>query len=248
MRSLLFVPGDDARKLARSLVSGADALILDLENSVAADKKDSGRQRLRDFIFSARQREERPLLYVRVNGLETGLSGPDLDAVLPAGPDGIVLPKSRSGADIQHLGAMLAVREAQIGLPDGATAILPFVTQTAASLFGLASYAGASRRLTGLAWSAQELSVALGALTSRLPDGAYATPYQLARALTLIGARAAGVEPIDAVFADFRDEGGLRVECEAARRDGFSAKLAIHPAQIPIINEVFDRRANPQAE
>ena len=239
MRSLLFVPGDDARKLAKAMSSGADALILDLEGAVAPSGKTPARQLLRDFIFDARRQNPRPRLFVRINGLETGLAGPDLDAIMPAGPDGIMLPKSRSGADVQHLGAKLAVREAECGLPDGGCAIIPLVTETAASLFGLASYAGSSQRLLGMAWGAEDLSAALGAETNRLPDGAFAAPYQLARTLTLVGARAAEVEPIDTVFTAFRDEAGLRRDCEAARRDGFTAKMAIHPAQVPIINAVF---------
>jgi citrate lyase subunit beta/citryl-CoA lyase len=239
MRSLLFAPGDDARKLARAMASGADALILDLEDSVAPSGKVPARQILRDFIFDARRGSQRPRLFVRINGLETSLADADLDAIMPAGPDGIMLPKSRSGADVQHLGAKLAVREAQSGLPDGACAIIPLVTETAASLFGLSSYAGASQRLLGMAWGAEDLSAALGAQTNRLPDGAFTAPYQLARTLTLVGARAAQVEPIDTVFTAFRDEAGLRRDCEAALRDGFTAKMAIHPAQVPIINAIF---------
>lgn len=239
MRSLLFVPGDDPRKLAKAMTSGADALILDLEDSVAPSGKVPARQLLRDFIFDARRQNVRPRLFVRINGLETGLADPDLDAIMPAGPNGIMLPKSRSGADVQHLGAKLAVQEAENGLPDGGCAIIPLVTETAASLFGLASYAGASQRLLGMAWGAEDLLAALGAQTSRLPDGDFTAPYQLARTLTLIGARAAEVEPIDTVFTAFHDETGLRRDCEAARRDGFTAKMAIHPAQVPIINEIF---------
>jgi len=244
MRSLLFVPGDDARKLARALASGADALILDLEDGVAPTRKGEARAALRDFIFSARQHQSRPRLLVRINGLETDLCGADLDAIMPAGPDGIVLPKCRSGADVQHLGARLAVREAECGLPDGACAILPLVTETAGALFGLASYAGSSQRLLGLAWGVQDLATALGAQTSRMADGALTAPFQLARTLTLAGARAAGVAPVDTVFAAIGDEAGLRAECEAARRDGFSAKMALHPAQIPVINEVFAASAD----
>jgi citrate lyase subunit beta/citryl-CoA lyase len=238
MRSLLFIPGDESATFAAALLS-ADALIFDLTAASAQARMDHARQSLRDFIFSARRSKERPRLFVRINGLETGMAGLDLDAIMPAGPDGIVLPYARSGADVQHLGAKLAVREAENGLPDGHCAILAMVTETADSLFGLASYAGSSQRLLGMAWSAQALTTSLGAQTSRLADGAYAAPYQFARTLTLVGARAAQVAPIDAPFTDLSDEAGLRAECEAARRDGFSGKLAIHPAQVPVINEVF---------
>lgn len=242
MRSLLFVPGDDADRLARALASGADALILDLEDGVAPARKHQGRTSLRDFIFSARQQKQRPRLFVRINGLETDLCGDDLEAIMPAGPDGIVLPKCRSGADVQQLGARLAVREAECGLPDGACAILPMVTETAGSLFGLASYVGSSRRLLGLAWGVQALAAALGAQASHLPDGALTAPFQLARTLTLFSARAAGVTPVDTHFAAIGDAAGLRAECEAARRDGFAAKMAIDPMQVAIINAVFDER------
>jgi len=238
MRSLLFIPGDESATFAAALLS-ADALIFDLTAASAQARMDHARQSLRDFIFRARRSKERPRLFVRINGLETGMAGLDLDAIMPAGPDGIVLPYARSGADVQHLGAKLAVREAENGLPDGHCAILAMVTETADSLFGLASYAGSSQRLLGMAWSAQALTTSLGAQTSRLADGAYAAPYQFARTLTLVGARSAQVAPIDAPFTDLSDEAGLRAECEAARRDGFSGKLAIHPAQVPVINEVF---------
>ena len=239
MRSLLFVPADSDRKLEKSLQSGADALILDLEDSVGAAAKPAARLRLRDFIGRQRSQPARPRLFVRVNALDSGLIDADLDTVMASGPDGVVLPKSRHGADVQHLGAKLAVREAELGLADGSTGILAIATETASSLFGLSTYGGASHRLLGLAWGAEDLSAALGAETSRQADGTLAGPYVLARNLTLIAARAASVEPVDTVFVDFRDEAGLRAECEAARRDGFTCKLAIHPAQVPVINACF---------
>jgi citrate lyase subunit beta/citryl-CoA lyase len=163
---------------------------------------------------------------------------------MPGAPDGIVLPKSASGADVQQLGAKLAVREARLSLPDRSTRIIPIVTETAASLFALQSYAGASPRLAGLTWGAEDLSADLGAETYRLPDGGYTAPYALARTLTLLAAVAAGVAPIDTVFPPFRDTAGFRAECEAARREGFTGKMAIHPDQVPVINEVF----TPSAE
>lgn len=239
MRSLLFVPADDHAKLAKAMRSGADALILDLEDSVAPSAKAHARETAAAFLREARTAAARPRLFVRINPLQGVLADADLDAIMPAAPDGVMLPKSRMGADVQHLGAKLAVREAEHALPDGSTAILAIATETAASLFGMASYAGASRRLRGLAWGAEDLSAALGAETNRRPDGTYAAPYELARTLTLLAAHAAEVEPIDTVYTKFRDDAGLRAECEAARRDGFTAKLAIHPAQIPAINEAF---------
>jgi citrate lyase subunit beta/citryl-CoA lyase len=239
VRSLLFVPGDDKKKLAKALLSEADALIVDLEDSVAFAAKPAARRIVADFLIEARQHVERPRLFVRVNPLEGGLSDADLETVMPAAPDAVVLPKSLDGASVQQLAAKLAVCEAENGLADGATGILAIATETASALFGLASYRGCSPRLEGLAWGGEDLSADLGAETNRLPDGAYAGPYFLARTLTLIGAAAAGVTPIDSVFTNFRDTAGLRAEAVAARRDGFAAKMAIHPAQAPIINEVF---------
>jgi citrate lyase subunit beta/citryl-CoA lyase len=239
MRSLLFVPGDSEKKLAKALECGADALILDLEDSVALASKAQARATVAAFVSAVRAHPVRPRLYVRVNPLDGGLTEADLDAAMPSEPDGIMLPKSLNGADVQRLGAKLAVREADHGFPDGSTRILAIATESARSLFGLASYAGASARLEGLAWGAEDLSADLGAETNKLPDGSYCGPYRLARELTLFGAVAAEVAPIDTVFVNLRDETALRAECLAARRDGFTAKMAIHPAQVSVINEVF---------
>lgn len=239
MRSLLFVPADSSRKLEKSLGCGADALIVDLEDSVALAAKPAAREAARAFITAARQAAARPRLILRVNSLDSGLLEADLDAVMASAPDAVMLPKSRHGADVQNLAAKLAVREAEFGLPDGSTQIIAIATETAGALFGLASYAGASRRLAGLTWGAEDLSAALGAETARLADGSHADPYRLARALTLLAARAADAEPIDTVFTDFRDNAGLAAECAAARRDGFSGKMAIHPAQAAVINAAF---------
>ena len=239
MRSLLFVPADSERKLARSLESGADCLILDLEDSVLPQGKTKAREMAAAFLASARRQSPRPRLFVRVNALDSGLVEADLDAVMGAGPDGIVLPKCLNGASVQHLGAMLAVKEAEFDLADGGTRIIAIVTETAASIFAMGTYAKASARLEGLAWGAEDLSACLGAETAREADGSYTFPYTLVRSLTLLAAAAAGALAIDTVHLNFRDLAGFRRECEAARRDGFAAKLAIHPAQIAIINEAF---------
>jgi citrate lyase subunit beta/citryl-CoA lyase len=239
MRALLFVPGDSARKLDKAMQSGADVLIVDLEDSVSREGKESARLTARDFLREAMPSAGRPTIYVRVNGLESGLADGDLDAVMSHGPDGILLPKAIAGADVQHLAAKLAVREAEHDLPDGATRIIALATETARSLFGMGSYRGCSHRLAGLAWGGEDLAADLGAESNRLPDGTYADPYRLARSLTLVAAAAAEVPAIDTVFTDFRDLNGLRAEAEAARRDGFAAKLAIHPDQVAVIREVF---------
>jgi citrate lyase subunit beta / citryl-CoA lyase len=239
MRSLLFIPGDDEKKLGKGLGSGADVLLIDLEDSVALTRKPEARRLTSAFIAEARKTVVRPRLFVRINAHGTGMVSDDLDAVMPSGPEGIMLPKSQSGEDVALLSAKLAVREAENGLEDGRTEIMPVATETAVSLFHLGSYAGISHRLTGLTWGAEDLSADLGAETNRLEDGRYTDPYRLARALCLFGASAAAAAPIDTVYTNFRDLEGLRRECEAARRDGFTGKMAIHPAQVAVINEVF---------
>ena len=242
MRSLLFVPADAPRKLAKARDCGADALIVDLEDSVALSAKEAARAGAADFLRDCRAEPNGQRLIVRINDLASGLADADLDAVMRFAPHAIMLPKASGGPDVQHLGAKLAVREAENDLPDGSTAILPIVTETGQAMFGLGTYAGASRRTCALTWGAEDLSAALGAETNRLPDGAYASPYMLARSLTLFAASACGVDAIDTVYANFRDRTGFVAECEAARRDGFAGKMAIHPDQVPVINEVFTPR------
>jgi citrate lyase subunit beta / citryl-CoA lyase len=239
MRSLLFIPADSEKKLAKGLASGADCLILDLEDSVAPEAKQKARDHALAFLAPALREPKRPRLYVRVNGLNSGLTQADLDAIMQAPPDGILLPKSVNGASIQHLGALLAVKEAEQDLDDGATKIMAIVSETPAAIFNMGTYAGASHRLEGLTWGAEDLAAAVSAETNRGTDGAYTFPYLLARSLTLFAAAAAGVLAIDAVHGNFRDLDRLRLECEEGKRDGFVGKMAIHPAQIDIINAVF---------
>lgn len=239
MRSLLFVPGDSPRKLARALESGADALIVDLEDSVSSASKAAARTVTSEFLGDLRTSTNRPRLYVRVNALDTGLTDDDLDAVVPQTPDGIMLPKSTNGADVMLVDAKVTTAEALAGIDDGLTRILAIATETGGSLFEMGTYKGSSARLEGLTWGAEDLSADIGALASRDASGAYTDPYRLARALCLAAAAGAGVMAIDTVFTDFRDNDGLRAECEASVRDGFVAKMAIHPAQVPAINEIF---------
>jgi citrate lyase subunit beta / citryl-CoA lyase len=239
MRSLLFVPADSAKKLDKAMTSGADALIVDLEDSIALDGKARARDSAAAFLKEALKSATRPYLMVRVNGLQTGLTDADLDAVAPAKPDAIMLPKAEGGASVIHADAKLAVREAQNNLPDGAIKILPIATETAAALFVAGTFAGSSTRLLGLTWGAEDLSAELGAQTNRDAQGNFLDPYRLARALCLAGAAAARVPAIDTVYVDFRDSEGLRRECVEACRDGFLGKMAIHPAQVPIINDAF---------
>ena len=239
MRSLLFVPADSAKKLDKAMTSGADALIVDLEDSIALDGKARARQSAAAFLKDAMAAAARPYLMVRVNGLQTGLTDADLDAIAPAKPDAIMLPKAEGGASVIHADAKLAVREATSGLPDGHIKILPIATETAAALFLAGTFAGASARLIGLTWGAEDLSAELGAQANRDAQGHFLDPYRLARVLCLAGAAAATVPAIDTVYVDFRNADGFRRECEEACRDGFTGKMAIHPAQVPIINEVF---------
>ncbi|HEY2535115.1 MAG TPA: CoA ester lyase [Xanthobacteraceae bacterium] len=239
MRSLLFVPADSKKKLAQALTSSADALIVDLEDSVAIDAKARARDSAAAFLKDAVATKPRPYLLVRVNGLQSGLIDADLDAVTPAKPDAIMLPKAEGGASVVHADAKLAVREATNNLPDGHIKIVALATETAAALFVAGTLAGASARLIALTWGAEDLSAELGAHANRDSEGRWLDPYRLARTLCLAGAAAAQVPAIDTVYVDFRDSAGLRRECEQACRDGFVGKLAIHPAQVPIINEVF---------
>ena len=243
MRSLLFVPGDSEKKLERGFSSGADVVIVDLEDSVASEQKAHARAVAADFIAAKRGTSRAPI-YVRVNDLASGLTDDDLRAIIPVAPDGIMLPKSNSGADVQHLSAKLRVHEAENGLPDVSIRIIPIVTETAAGVLAAGSYAGASVRLAGMTWGAEDLSAAIGARTARDAGGRYTDVFRLARALTVLGAAAADVAAIDTVFVNFRDLEGLRTECVEAERDGFTAKMAIHPDQVAIINDAF----TPSAE
>jgi citrate lyase subunit beta/citryl-CoA lyase len=221
------------------LESGADALILDLEDSVAAGRKAEARATSLAFLKDAGSAEKRPRLLVRVNGLDTGLTDADLDAVVAGRPDAILLPKAEGGPSVMHLDAKLAAREALAGLPDGAVGILAIATETAAALFAAGTYAGASPRLSALTWGAEDLSADIGAETNRDEDGGFTGPFRLARSLCVAAAAAAKVAALDTVFVDFRNADGLRREAEEARRDGFVGKLAIHPGQVATINEVF---------
>ncbi len=248
MRSLLFVPADSPKKLAKAMTSGADVLIIDLEDSIALDGKAQARSSAAAFLRDAMAVTPRPYLVVRVNGLQTGLTDADLDAIAPARPDAVMLPKAEGGASVIHADAKLAVREAENDLADGHIKILPIATETAAALFVAGTFAGASARLIGLTWGAEDLSAELGAQANRDAQGRWLDPYRLARSLCLAGAAAAAVPPIDTVYVDFRNADGLRRECEEACRDGFLGKMAIHPVQVPIINEVFTPTAAARAQ
>ena len=223
-RSWLFVPADSEKKITKALDSDADAIIFDLEDSVAPAMKATARAILKNLP----ERSNGPQWWVRVNPLGSEFHKDDLKLIGSAYVHGIVLPKAESGADVT-----------QLAHRTGNIPIHAIVTETAASLFGLLSYRDPKSPLTAMSWGAEDLSAALGASSKYGEDGELAFTYKLARSLCLAGAAAAGVQPVDGVFADFRDEEGLRDEAEAARRDGFTGKLALHPAQVPVINAAF---------
>lgn len=234
MRSMLFVPGDSPRKFARALTGASDALILDLEDSVAAAGKAAARSTVREMLES-RGRQQR---FVRVNAFDTGLTVTDLAAVLPGRPDGIVLPKCESAADVVRLSTLLDAFEAAFGLAPGTTGILAIATETARSLFGLPSYTEAGPRLRGLMWGAEDLAASLGAASNRT-GRQYHSPFVQARDLCLAAAASAGVAAVDTVYTDIDDLDGLREEAAAACRDGFAAKAVIHPKHVDVVNAAF---------
>ncbi|MER9434223.1 CoA ester lyase [Mesorhizobium sp. M0618] len=238
MRSLLFIPGDSQRKLEKGFGVGADVVIVDLEDSVAPHNKALAREVAARFILE-RRAQTGSAIYVRVNDLSTALTDDDLAALVPAKPDGIMLPKSNSGQDVQHLSAKLRVREAENGLADGAIKILPIITETPAGVLAAATYAGTSARLAGLTWGAEDLSAAIGARNARDEHGRYTDVFRHARTMTILAAGAAEVEAIDTVFPNFRDMAAFEAECTEAERDGFTGKMAIHPDQVPVINAAF---------
>jgi citrate lyase subunit beta/citryl-CoA lyase len=237
-RSWLFVPGDSERKLAKGAASAADALILDLEDSVSLPKLPAARALAAEFLATHAARDT-PQLWVRVNTLSSGLALQDLAAVLPAGPDGIVLPKAESAANVTTLGNYLSALEVAAGRAEGGTKILAIATETPAALFTLGGYASAGPRLAGLTWGAEDLAASLGASSNRVEGGGYEFTFLLARSLCLAGAMAAGVAPVDTVFTDFRDTAGLQREARAARRAGFVGKMLIHPDQVDAVNAAF---------
>ncbi len=228
-RSWLFVPADSDKKIAKALETEADAIIFDLEDSVAPARKAAGRAMLKDLP----ERSGGPAWWVRINPLGSEYHKDDLEMLGRGDIHGIVLPKAETGADI-----------VQLAHRTGNIPIHAIVTETPASLFGLLSYRNPGSPLAAMSWGAEDLSAALGAASKYDAGGQLAFTYQLARSLCLAGAVAAGVQPVDGVFADFRDDEGLRAETEAAARDGFTGKLAIHPAQVAVINAAFTPTAD----
>jgi len=245
-RSILFVPADSEKKFAKGQESGADALVLDLEDAVAeANKPEARRLAARFLAETARPRA--PQLWVRINPLSSGMTLDDLSAVMPGAPEGVLLPKPDSAQHLIELDHYLSAFEAASGLARGTTRVLPIATETPASVFNLGSYAGASRRLAGLTWGAEDLPAAIGATASRWPDGSYTDLCKMVRSLCIAAAASADVPAIETVFPAFKDMDGLRAYAERGRAEGFSGMIAIHPAQIPVINEVFTPSAEERA-
>ena len=243
MRSFLFVPGDSARKFAKARAGNADALIIDLEDSVSADAKEAARSETRAMLSGERNAQK---LFVRVNAFDTGLTLADLAAVMPLRPDGIVLPKSAGGEDIRRLSYHLDGFEAATGADVGGTSIVAVATETAESIFGLPTYKGSSHRLWGLMWGAEDLAASLGA-TENKTNGVYSEPFRLARNLCLTAAAAAGIAAIDTVCTVIGDLAYVEAEANAARRDGFAAKAVIHPAHVDPVNTAFTPTAEEVA-
>jgi citrate lyase subunit beta/citryl-CoA lyase len=242
IRSWLFVPGDDARKQEKARASAADALIFDLEDSVTTELLPRARTRVRNFLASHRERAAQQL-WVRVNPSASGKLADDLSLVMAGAPDGIVLPKVSAAHEALEVGRLLTALEEKFGTPSGRTQLLVIATETPQALFGLGGYAGtANPRLAGLTWGAEDLSAALGA-AARTADGAFTFTFELARSMCLLAASAAGVPAFDGVCVDFRNGDALQSEAARAARDGFSGKLAIHPAQIEAINAAFSPQA-----
>jgi citrate lyase subunit beta/citryl-CoA lyase len=241
---MLFVPADGERKLLKAMASGADAVILDLEDSISIEGKPRARDLAREFLLGRVEppdgkAEHRPAVYVRINDLSTPFWQADVAALAGCLPDGIMLPKSQSGEHVHQLSVALGHTEETSAVTSGRTRIVAIATEVAVSVLQLPTYIDSSKRLVGLTWGAEDLSVELGASSNRGPDGSFTSPYRLVRDLTLITAAAANVQAIDTVYVDFRNTAGLALEAATAARDGFTGKMAIHPDQVPIINEAF---------
>ena len=245
IRSFLFIPGDSEKKLAKVDGTGADAIILDLEDAVALENKPAARELTAATLADRPHGKRACQLWVRINPLDSGLAVDDLAAVINGAPDGIMLPKANSPADVATLSTYLDEMEAAAELAAGSIKILPLTTETAIAPFQLGEYATAGlKRLYGLTWGAEDLAAALGASTNLGADGSWAFTYKMVRSLCLMAAHASEVEAVETIYVDFRDSEGLRTACLAARSEGFSGRMAIHPAQVAVINEAF----TPSAE
>lgn len=239
MRSLLFVPADAGPKLDKAMASGADAVIVDLEDSISPERKPAAREAARDYLKAHTGKTDRPRLFVRINGLDTGMTDADLEAIVAGKPDAVLFPKAEGGTSVIHLDAKLTAQEAIAGVAEGSIKVLAQNVESAAGLFLAGTFKDVSPRLIGMTWGPEDLSAELGAESNRDDKGFLTEPYRFARSVCLFGAAAAKLPAIETVYVDFRNSEGLRQDTIEARRDGFSGRLAIHPAQVPVINEAF---------
>jgi citrate lyase subunit beta/citryl-CoA lyase len=244
-RSWLFAPGDSEPKMTKATAGPADVVLLDLEDAVAVEGKPRARAMVAEFVAD-RPAAERARLWVRINPLDGPHALADLAAIVPAGPGGIMLPKARGRADVEELDHYLSALEVAAGTERGATRVIALVTETAEGMFTTGDYKGAPR-LDAMTWGAEDLADAVGASENRNPDGSYGFTYELARSLCLLGAAAAGVTPVETIQGDFRDLDGLRRRARKVRANGYRGMLAIHPAQVDVINEAFTPTAEELA-
>lgn len=248
-RSWLFIPGDSDKKLGKADTAGADALILDLEDAVAIESKPAARAKIAAFLADRKRGARTSQLWVRINPLATGTALTDLVAIMSGAPDGIMLPKPDGPDDVKTLSLYLDAFEAQHGIEAGTTAILPVATETAIAPFRLGDYSTADLpRLAGLTWGAEDLSTAVSASTNLDASGGWAFTYRMVRSMTLLAAHAADVSAIETLYTDYRDQDGLAASCRAARAEGFSGRIAIHPAQVETINSSFTPSEDEIAE
>jgi len=245
MRSWLFSPGDNEKKMAKAVESNADIALLDLEDAVAVENKPIARQMVQDLLRA--NAAERARIWVRINPLDGPYALDDLAAILPAQPGGIMLPKVDGRADVEKLDHYLSALEVANGMEEGSTPVIVLITETAEAMFHTGDYKGV-RRLVALTWGAEDLADAVGAMSNRDMDGSFSFTFELARSLTLLGAAAAGVPAVETICADFKDLEALKARAEMVRRNGFRGMLAIHPAQVDVINAAFTPSADEIAE
>lgn len=244
-RSWLFAPGDSEKKMTKAMEGSADIVLVDLEDAVATENKPLARQMVHDFIKG--NPAQRARLWVRINPFDGPYTLGDLAAVMPAHPGGIMLPKVYGRADVEKLDHCLSALEVANGIEEGSTPVIVLITETAEAMFHTGDYKGAPR-VVALSWGAEDLADSIGASSNRNPDGSYSFTYELARSLTVLGAATAGVTAIETISADFKDLEALRLRAEKVRRDGFRGMMAIHPAQVDVINAAFTPTAEEIAE
>ena len=245
MRSWLFAPGDNEKKMAKAVESKADIALVDLEDAVAAENKPMARQMVHDLLRA--NAAQRTRIWVRINPLDGPYALDDLAAILPAQPGGIMLPKVDGRADVEKLDHYLSALEVANGIEEGSTPVIVLITETAEAMFHTGDYKGV-RRLVALTWGAEDLADAVGAMSNRDMDGSFSFTFELARSLTLLGAAAAGVPAVETICADYKDLEALKARAEMVRRNGFRGMLAIHPAQVDVINAAFTPNADEIAE